>query len=218
MNLFSLLKKEDYLMIKWPIAIAVIGLALSAGIYFGVDYLNSTSLQDLRIAQSDFNSARSRVELIEEEEATIIEYIGRYRMLAEDGVVEDEDRLQMHELLAELRADNQLFPVSLSIQEQQSMMLTYPPEIREPGEPVALRSSEINLELNLLHEGDLIRLLDGIINSPGLFQLRSCEIDLLSKDVTSFIYLSRHFTASCDILWYTFDLDPPQPDPYGYGY
>jgi len=218
MTLFSLLKKEDYLMIKWPIAISVVGLALSASIYFGIDYFNGESVQDLRIAQSDFNSARSRVELIEEEEATIIEYIGRYRSLAQDGVVEDEDRLLMFERIADLRADNRLFPVSLNIQEQRTMNLSYPPDIREPGEPVALRSSEIGLSLNLLHEEDLIRLLNGILDSPGLFQLKACNIDLLSQEETNFIYLSRHFSTNCDILWYTFDLDPPEPDPYGYGY
>lgn len=215
MNLFSLLQKEDYLDIKWPIAIAVTGLLLSGGIWFGIDYLNSQSVQDLRIAQSDFNNARSRVETIEEEEATIIEYIGRYQMLDAAGVVADEDRLQMFERVADLRADNRLFPVTLNIQEQKSLMLDYPPEIRDPGEPVALQSSLIGLELNLLHEEDLTRLVNGILDSPGLFQTRACSIELTSSDTTNFLFLSRHFSSSCEILWYTFDLDPPPPDPFG---
>lgn len=216
MTLFSLLKKEDYLMIKWPITIAVVSLVLAGSIHFGLDYLNSQSVLDMRIAQSDFNNARSRVELIEEEEATIIEYIGRYRMLEEEGVVQDEDRLLMHERVAQLRAENNLFPVSLGMSEQTSMRLNYPPEIREPGEPMTLRSSSISLVLPLLHEEDLIRLMAGILESPGLYQTKQCEIDLRSTNARNFIVLAQHFTATCEILWYTFNLNPPAPDPFGF--
>lgn len=216
MNLFSLLKKDDYLMIKWQLTCAVVGLAVSASIYFGLDYINNQSVLDLRIAQSDFNNARSQVELIEDEEATIIEYIGRYQMLDVDNVVENEDRLQMFERVAELRADNRLFPVSLNISGQSSLMLNYPPEIREPGGPIALRSSVIGLELNLLHEDDLSRLLAGILDSPGLYQTKECNIELLSPVSTNFVFLSRHFSADCEVLWYTFDLEPPPPDPFGF--
>lgn len=215
MSLFSILTKEDYLMIKWPIVFAVFGIILAIAIFLGADYLNGQSLMDLRIAQSAFNNSRSRVELIEDEEQTIIEYIGRYKMLESEGVVENEDRLQMFERVAELRAANNLFPVSLNINKQTSLNLTYPPELREPGDPVALHSSIIDLELPLLHEEDLTRLLDGILDSPGLYQTSNCEINLQNHETTSFIILSQHFTASCEILWYTFDLDPPAPNPFG---
>jgi len=216
MNLFSILTKEDYLMIKWQIAIAGVGLLLSIGIFLGIDYLSGNSLQDLRIAQADFNSARSRLELIEEEEETIIEYIGRYQMLDADGVVSNEDRLQMFERVAEIRSANNLFPVNTNINRQLTMPINYPPEIRQPGEPIALRSSVIGIDLPLLHEDDLFRLLDGIINGPGLFQTSECSLRQLNRESTNFIVLSQHFDASCEILWYTFDLDPPPPDPFGF--
>lgn len=216
MNLFSILKKEDYLMIKWQIVYAIIGILLAIGIYMGTDYLSSASLQDVRIAQSGFDSARTRVEQIAEEEATIIEYIERYQVLDQNGVIEDEDRLQMFERVAEIRSDNNLFPVALNISEQESMRLNYPPEIREPGGPVALRSSVIGLDLPLLHEQDLIRLLTGVLDSPGLYQTRTCSLAQRSPDSTNFIFLSQHFTASCEILWYTFDLDPPVDNSFGF--
>lgn len=215
MKLFSILTKEDYLMIKWQIAFALIGILIATGIYFGIDYLADQSLRDLRIAQADFDSARSRVELIEEEEATIIEYIGRYQILENEGVVEDEDRLQMFEKVAEIRSENNLFPVNLNIREQVSLALSYPPDIREAGDPIALRSSTIGLELPLLHEEDLIRLLTGIVRSPGLYQTRSCAIDLQNAGRANFLILSQHFRAECEILWYTFDLSPPAPDGFG---
>lgn len=216
MNLFSLLTKEDYLMIKWQIVLAIFGIILAAGIFLGVDYLAEESSRELRIAQSDFDAARSRVDLIEEEEDTIIEYIGRYQSLDQAGSIDDEDRLQMLERVADIRANNNLWPVSNNILEQHSINLTYPPDIREPGAPIALRSSIIGIELPLLHENDLIRLLDGILSSPGLYQTKECNITMQNPGTTNFIVLSQNFQAKCEIYWYTFDLDPPQPDPFGF--
>lgn len=216
MNIFSILTKEDYLRIKMQIAFAVVGIVLSIAIFLGVDYLTSGSLRDLRIAQSDFNNARSRVDLIEEEEATIIEYIERYQELDAQGVVDDEDRLLMFEKIAEIRSANNLFPVSLNISEQLSQNLQYPADIRDPGDPIALRSSIIGLTLPLLHEGDLIRLVSGILNTQGLYQTKSCNIAKQNPDLTNFIVLSQHLTADCEILWYTFNLNPPAPSPFGF--
>ena len=216
MTLFSILKKDDYLMIKWQIAFATFGIAVATLIFMGADYLNEESVRELRIAQAEFNNARSRVELIEEEEATIIEYIGRYQSMDQAGIVSDEDRLQMIERVADVRAANNLFPVGLNINTQRSMNLTYPPELREPGDPIALNYSIIALSLPLLHEEDLTRLLSGILDSPGLFQTLNCSIDLQNPETTRFIFLAQHFTSECEILWYTFDLDPPQPDPFAF--
>ena len=76
MNIFSILTKEDYLSIKWQILFAVVGFLLSTAIFLGVDSLANASLTDRRIAQSEFDAARSRVNLIEEEEATIKAKLG----------------------------------------------------------------------------------------------------------------------------------------------
>ena len=216
MNIFSILTKEDYLSIKMQIAFSVVGIVLSIAIFLGVDYLSSGSLRDLRIAQSDFNNARSRVDLIEEEEATIIEYIERYQELDAQGIVDDEDRLQMFEQIAEIRSANNLFPVSLGINEQMAQTLNYPAGIREAGDPIGLRSSIIELSLPLLHEEDLIRLIDSILDSPGLYQTKACNITKQNANSTNFIVLSQHFTANCEMLWYTFNLDPPAAPVFGF--
>jgi len=216
MNLFRILSRDDYLMIKWPIVYAAVGIILAISIYMGVDYLSSESRRSLLIAQSDFDNARTRVDQIEEEEATIIEYIGRYQTLDSSGAIRDEDRLLMFERVAEIRSANNLFPVSLNISEQSSLRLNYPAGIREPGGPIALRSSVIGLSLPLLHEADLTRLLDGILNSPGLYQTSSCTLDQQNSEITSFIVLSQHFQANCEIFWYTFDLDPPLDNSFGF--
>ena len=216
MNIFSILNKDDYLDIKGQIAFAIIGIILAAGIYLGAESLSADSLLDLRVAQSEFDVSRSRVELIEEEESRVIEYIERYKVLEGEGAVKDEDRLLMHELIAQIRAEHNLFPVALNMAEQATQNLSYPPELRDPGDPVALRSSIIKLTLPLLHEEDLTRLLNGLLDSPGLFQTKQCNITQQSQNLRNFVVLSQHFAASCEILWYSFDLEPPPPPLFGY--
>ncbi len=216
MNIFSILNKEDYLQIKGQIAFALVGIFLATGIYVGAESLATNSLNDLRTAQREFDDSRSRVELIEEEEATVIEYIERYQILEADGLMEDEDRLLMYELIAQIRAENNLFPVGLNIAQQATQNLSYPAGLREPGDPVSLNSSIIKLTLPLLHEEDLTRLINGLLDSPGLFQTKQCNITGQRQNARKFIVLSQHFSASCEILWYSFDLDPSPPPAFGY--
>lgn len=199
---------EDLLLIKWKIAFFALCLAVVLGIFWGMDTLNSQATRELSIAQGELYSARSSVELIEEEEATIIEYIDRYQDLSLEGIVEPEDRLLFLEKVADIRAEYDLFPISLNIEEQLGIRLQYDPAETEPGGPIDLKASTVSLSLPLLHEDDLGRFLDALLNSDGLYQARECEIGAQNSATQSFVFLSQHFAASCELLWYTFDLNP----------
>lgn len=200
---------EDLLLIKWKIAFFILCLAIVAGIYWGMDALSSQATRNLSIAQGELYSARSSVELIEEEEATIIEYIDRYQDLSAEGIVEPEDRLQFLEKVADIRAEYDLFPIALNIEQQVGIRLQYDPAETEPGGPIDLKISTVSLSVPLLHEDDLARFLGALLNSDGLYQARECEIGALNSATQSFVFLAQHFSASCELLWYTFDLSPP---------
>ena len=199
---------EDLLLIKWKLAFFILCMAIVAGVFWGMDALSSQATRNLSIAQGELYSARSSVELIEEEEATIIEYIDRYQDLSAEGIVEAEDRLLFLEKIADIRAEFNLFPISLNIEEQLGIRLQYDPAETEPGGPIDLKTSTVSLSVPLLHEEDLTRFLDALLNSDGLYQARECEIGALNSTTPSFVFLAQHFSASCELLWYTFDLEP----------
>ena len=199
---------EDLLMIKWQITFFIICTAIAAGIFWGADALDSQASRNLSIAQGELYSASSAVDLIEEEEATIVEYIDRYQEISEEGVIEPEDRLVFLEKVANLRAQFDLFPIALNIEEQLGVRLQYDPAETEPGGPVDLKTSTVSIRLSLLHEEDLTRFLGNLLNSGGLYQTRECEISSLNQATQNFLFLAQHLTASCEILWYTFDLTP----------
>jgi FAD synthase len=81
----------DLLLIRWQIVLFVTCCALATGIYFTVGYMGAQASQELQRANSAFQQARSSVELIEDEEATIIENIDEYRDLMARGILEPED-------------------------------------------------------------------------------------------------------------------------------
>ena len=166
--------------------------------------------RNLQIARGNLQLARTNIDQIEDEEATIIEYIGRYQELETDGVVNPEDRLQLIERITEIREDNDLFPISVNIGEQLSMELLYDQSEQDPGGPVNINSTTLELSLPLLHENDLTRLLDGLLNTPGLYMPQECIISLSNPNATNFIVLAQHQRANCVVSWFTFNVNPPQ--------
>ncbi|MAM71069.1 MAG: hypothetical protein CMP91_08015 [Gammaproteobacteria bacterium] len=206
----DLFTKQDILGLKWKILLAVLCLMLAGGIYYYADIMNTQMARNLQIARGNLQLARTNIDQIEDEEATIIEYIGRYQELETDGVVNPEDRLQLIERITEIREDNDLFPISVNIGEQLSMELLYDQSEQDPGGPVNINSTTLELSLPLLHENDLTRLLDGLLNTPGLYMPQECIISLSNPNATNFIVLAQHQRANCVVSWFTFNVNPPQ--------
>lgn len=205
-------KKADYWLIKWPLLSLVLSLGLASGLYVGLNALDTTAAAELRRARNDLNEARDSVAKIEEEEATIIEYIGRYQRLAEDGVVAAEDRLQFLENVAQLRDEFSLFPVQVSIAPQTALTLEYPGDINDPGRPITLGYSLVDISLPLLHEDDLSRLLAALLARPGLLQPLTCTLNANRRPAAGYIFLAQHLDAACSLQWYTFMLPPPEAE------
>jgi hypothetical protein len=199
-------KKDEYWLIKWPLVSFVLSLCLCGSLLVGLNSLDATAAAELRGARDALDLARQSVEKIEEEEATIIEYIGRYQQMEQEGVIADEDRLQLQETVAELRNEFSLFPVVFNIDTQTSVPLQYPLGAAEPGRPIDLRASLVDIALPLLHEDDLAQLLRSLIEGPGMLQPLRCAVTPTNPGTTSFIYLSQHFNAACSLQWYTFGL------------
>lgn len=199
---------SDLYLIKWQILAFVLSLVVVGGILWSADYLNGQANRGLQIARADLSNARSSVELIEEEEATIIEYIGRYQQLSEQGTVSPEDRLQFLEQMAEIRSEFNLFPISLNINEQLSERLDYDESVNDPGGPIDLDFSSVSLSVALLHEEDLVRMLGAIYERPGLYQVRECDISLQNRLNNNFLFLAQHLRANCELVWYTFNVSP----------
>lgn len=133
-------------------------------------------------------------------------YEDQYGLLEERELITAEDRIGLLEDVARIREGHQLFPVNVSIGEQDAMPLEYPPSEPYPGGSVELRFSRIDLSLSLLHEGDLLNLLASLHETPSLFQTESCRLQRSGNPERGYTVLAQHFSAGCTLLWYTFAL------------
>lgn len=207
----NMLAKADYLRIKWPITALIASIILGLAIYASLSALDDRATGTLNIARAQLDDAQSRVDLIEEEESTIREYIGRYQEISAAGIVGSEDRLQLLERFANLRETHSLFPIGIEIAEQKRLPLQYGElsgkPVNDPGRPIALMMSSVDFNLPLLHENDLNHLLDGLMGGNEMLLAQSCSISANSPDTGSYLRLGQHFSAACSFSWYTFAIE-----------
>ncbi|HWK55477.1 MAG TPA: hypothetical protein VNR18_13955 [Hyphomicrobiales bacterium] len=206
-------QRGDLWRIKWPLLWLVASIAVVALGYFTLRQLNEEARRALVAARNDLAATEALIDKLGEEESTTSIYLDRYATLAAAHVVGPEDRLQLLETMAQLRADLNLFPIQVNIAGQRSFPLPYPASVREPGRPVRLHQSTISLTLPLLHENDLLRLLDALVAEPEQFQVQRCDLRANQRDRSRYVQLGQHFNASCTLDWFTFAIGETAGSP-----
>lgn len=203
------LAKKDLLLLKNAAMVFVVLPTIAMVMVLGVRSLQQSATEDLDTARMGFEQATTALTQIAEEEQTIGRFIDRYLQMEADGVVSPLDRLQFLERVRRIRESLQLYTIDVSMGEETSLLVPYPPDNSLPGEPVALNQTTIDLQLPLLHEGDLLRLLDELLSMPGLFQPSECLLEMSAGAEDRLTQLRENLTAHCKLHWYSFDLAPP---------
>lgn len=203
-------EKQDLALLRFPSIVFVVSVILASIVYFGSDSLNQGATFDLSQAQARYEQALTSVREIAEEEETIIRYIDRYREIEAEGSIGEEDRLALIEKIGEHRTRFNLYPIQVDIGEQGALPLSYDPLDLNPGEPVNVNFSEISLLYSLVHEADLTRLFGALVDGSGLLVPNSCELTVDNVSDISFDSVGFNLSAQCTLLWFTFDLDPPE--------
>ncbi|MES2625946.1 MAG: hypothetical protein V4628_11760 [Pseudomonadota bacterium] len=207
-------QKEDLSLIKGHLLTLVICIALIGGIFWTANTLKKSAALELQQTRSQLDNIRSSMDTLKSEEGTASKYLDKFQSLQMSGVIGAEDRLQLLESLAQIRAQHELLPISINIGEQAEYTLPYTNTLGDTGKPIKLRSSVLSMDIPLLHEGDLARLMNDLLASSPLLQPASCRIATNNAANTNFYYLNRHFNAACSMYWYTFDItgvDEAQP-------
>lgn len=204
----AVMTREDWWLLKGPLLALVAASGLIVAVLIITSQLDTRVTTELRAARTQLDTARTDVEKIAEEEQAILANIGHFQELTADAAIEQEDRLLFLEYIARLRAEHSLFPINVSIDQQHTLPLQYPQSSREPGRPIELHVSTVNLELSLHHEDDFAQLIAAILAAPGLIQPQQCALTARSAPGTNYIYLAQHFSAACSLLWYSI-ITPP---------
>lgn len=193
----------DIQALKWPLLLFFLTTAATVAFYFGTQSYWNNILRQESNSYSELNYVSSQVAAIEDAERIFIENIDRFNVMVSNGVLNQEDRVALLAEIDQIRNQYKLFPLSVSISEQESRMLAFPESEEAPLEQMSLRSSRLQLSLPLLHEEDLTRFLTDILAPQRMLIANRCEINRLDLPEEAILTIVPHQLASCELHWYT---------------
>jgi len=178
-----------------PLVIAIILAAAGiAAVVASKQFLERTRVEH-KAALAERQAIQDRLSRATEEEREIREKLVDYRRLLARGVIGDERRLEWVETIGQIKNENKLFEIKYQIEPQRTLEL---PGIR-PSAEVEFRVSALKVEMQLLHEGDLIVFLDGLRrNLKSHVLVRSCTIQRIDRSGSD-RGVSPRLRADCNI-------------------
>ncbi|MGJ8619843.1 MAG: hypothetical protein ACSHWN_05880 [Methylophilaceae bacterium] len=193
------LTQKDWRQIRYPIlglGLAMIAVGLLASF---ADQYRTKEEQALLIEQGQYNQARQKFESSGQEKETIIQYLPEYNRLLAQGFIGEERRIEWIERLRQIHGQYNLFSIDYSIGQQEK----YRPSFITNTGNHTINRSVMELKLDMLHEGDLVHLVEDLHEDTPPFLVRECEItrpigaDINSKKMTA------NLKAVCEIDWIT---------------
>jgi len=123
-----------------------------------------------------------------------------FRTLVERGLLQNEHRLDLVEMVNELRARHQLFVLDYEISPQRPLTLSggraFP--------SVDVLGSRVRLHVKALHEGDILGFIDDIVNSrQGFYTVDRCHMKRIEEPAGANKALAPHVEAECALEWIT---------------
>jgi hypothetical protein len=193
------LTQNDWNKLRFPIlglgcAMIAVGLLVS----FADQYRTKKDMS-LLAEQRLYNKAQQKFESSGLEKETIIRYLPEYNDLVNKGFIGEERRIEWIERLRQIHGRYNLFSIDYSIGQQERYKPTF---VSQTGNHVMNRSV-MELKLDMLHEGDLINLLEDLHEDTPPFIVRDCEI---TRPIGAEINTQRvvaNLKAVCEIDWIT---------------
>ncbi|MCF6282436.1 MAG: hypothetical protein L3J28_09535 [Candidatus Polarisedimenticolaceae bacterium] len=191
----------DWVYLRSAVATTAISLVLGLSLLlFSFNYLTEAEEQREE-TQRNLYSLTSKYQKARRDKHLINDYLVPYRRLVQMGMVGKEDRLNWVDTL---RASVQALQVP-RMQFQFSPQQRFDKGIMDAGSQLVVYSSRMKLDVGLLHEIDLLRLVAELERQiPALFTVDSCSINPVSGER---VYTAdqHNLNVRCDLLWFTID-------------
>lgn len=193
------LTQKDWRQLRFPIlglGIAMIAVGLLAS--YAEQY--RTEKESAMVAEEGlYRNARQKFESSGLEKETIIEYLPTYNELLAKGFIGEERRIEWIERLRQIHGQYNLFSIDYSIGQQEKYSPSF---VSNLGNHV-LNRSVMELQLDMLHEGDLINLLEDLHKDTPPFMVRDCEITRPIGAEIDTKKVAANLKAACEIDWIT---------------
>ncbi|HEX5338629.1 MAG TPA: hypothetical protein VFW53_09345 [Gallionella sp.] len=167
------LSANDFMpMRRSLLALCAATLIGAATVYFTGQYAQQAQ-REREQAQARLDDARTRLANAREDSANMDAYLAEYAALERRKIVGDEQRLDWMEGLENIRQRNLVAGFGYTIAPQKS----YVPPLPLDSGNFDVRYSEMKLQLELLHEAQLLAFFDALRSQiNGWYQLEGCAL------------------------------------------
>lgn len=181
---------KDWKRLRQPIFFLLAVVCLVAlCIYYTYEF-SATQRQATQIQENLRRHARMQLQQYEAEKNDREIFSPRYQALITQGFIGEERRQAWVSALSEIQKTHQLFEIHYEIGRLTPVNAGFLP----PTAPFGLQQSAMKIRLALLHEGDLLTLLEALKEKKlSPYIVKSCEI----------AKIEARLSAQCEIDWYT---------------
>lgn len=175
-----------------------VSILASAGIVVGSEWYRERERRESVASAQRLQQARSRLDSARRERDSLQESADVFRTLVERGLLGNERRLDLVEMVNALRTRHQLFALDYEISPQRA--LTLPGGRNYPS--VDVLASRVKIKVRALHEGDLLGFIDDISSSrQGFYTVDRCKMRRI--DVPAADALAPRVEGECALEWIT---------------
>ena len=187
----------DFRKLQASVVLGVLMIAVGAlALYFAFAAMKRAEQARVSIA-AQFAEADGKLKQVRNEESEVKQKSIVFNKLQERGIIGDEQRLDWVELLKEIRDKHRLIDLRYEIAPQRMLE-------GQLGNDFVFFASSMKLELKLLHEEDLTRLLDDLRRqAKALIRVNSCRIERLPATGEQRGGGRANLLADCEIEWLT---------------
>ncbi len=194
--------KVDWMVLRGAIGIFSICLLVGGTLLGASHYFREEMAAEYRSSHARFRDVSRKYLAVDEKERIVEHYYPAFVRLYETGILGEEHRLSWLESLRRAGDKIQLPEIGYRISSQSIYQAEFPIDLGAFN----IYVSEMDLNLGLLHEGDLLSLLDALNDdAEGLYSVSRCEANRVNEKA-EFDPAQATIMASCRLDWFTVDL------------
>jgi len=193
---------KDLKRLQWALAFLVVMALIGGGSVWTTLQLKQISDRAASESANARKNIQTKLARASEEQQELRDKIVRFQALKAKGYIGPEQRLDWIETIARIKAARRIFKLDYELAAQRAVDATILPGGASAG-GFQIMSSQMRLELQLLHEGELLAFLAELRNAvQALVQVRSCAIERLASDNTD-RGSKAQLKAECILEWIT---------------
>ncbi len=192
--------RPDFVLMRWSIAAVCASILLSSLILYSSNKYADSGLKDRNEAQRQMKDALRRLTMARQDQENLANFSKEYYALETRSILGDDHRLDWMETLEKLRGQDLVSSFNYSIAPQKS----YAPKPAIDSGNFDIHYSDMKLQLDLLHEGQLLDFFTALRSqAKGWFQLDGCTLQRVNMISTSVIANATNIKAECSGGWIT---------------